>query len=81
MELDLKNNDHSKEVTELKERIIRTEDALVEAKLKNQNYLDQIQALQIEQTDLIEYYETVIAEHRGEIVFKVYSIDFSIGNI
>ena len=77
MELDLSNIDHSQKVSELKQQIIRTEDALVEEKLKNQNYSDQIQALQIEQAGLIEYYETVIAEHRGELVFKVQSL----GNI
>jgi len=78
MELDLSNNDQTQKVHELEQRIKRTEDTLVAEKFKSQNLYDQIQALQIEQSELIEYYEdviqkstqqveTVLAEHQEQV--------------
>jgi len=62
MELDLSNNDQTKKVTELERRIKRTEDSLVSEKFKTQNLRNQIQ----QQSEVIEYYESVIAEHEDK---------------
>ena len=67
MELDLSNNDQSKKVSELEQRIERTEDELAAEKLRTEQLSQQIQALQIEQVELIENYETIIAENQEQL--------------